>query len=235
VLTRSVVVAVGAPTAWFRAADDRRIAPGVRKPSRQGALKVVFFGLYTPLQGTVVIGAALAMLRGSPIDVTMIGDGQDRAAAAAATRGNSAVRWLEWVPAHELPATVALHDVCLGIFGTTPKALRVVPNKVFQGAAAGCVVVTSDTVPQRKVLGDAGMYVMPGDAGGLAAILRGLADDRAAVAAFATRTAHLALERFSPAVVVAPSSACCGSEPSDGRLSRFWLMRPSRADRGIRS
>ena len=47
------------------------------------------------------------------------------------------------MPAADLPALVAGHDVCLGIFGTGDKALRVVPNKVFQGAAAGCAIVTS--------------------------------------------------------------------------------------------
>ena len=123
---------------------------------REEPLKVVFFGLYTPLQGTVTIGKALSLLSGAPIEVTMIGDGQDRPAAMAAAHACPTIQWLDWVPGDALPSIVAAHDVCLGIFGTTPKALRVVPNKVFQGAAAGCVVVTSDTVPQRQMLGDTG-------------------------------------------------------------------------------
>ena len=55
---------------------------------------------------------------------------------------------------NEGPALVAGHDVCLGIFGTGVKAQLVVPNKVYQGAAAGCAVVTSDTAPQRRALGE---------------------------------------------------------------------------------
>ena len=55
------------------------------------------------------------------------------------------MRWIDWVDADELPGVVAEHDVCLGIFGTTDKAPRVVPNKVYQGVASGCAVVTSDT------------------------------------------------------------------------------------------
>src|SRR6266516_2310209 len=90
-----------------------------------------------------------------PISVTMIGGGQDEAETRAAAAANQAVRWLGWVPATELPALVASHHVCLGIFGTGDKALQVVPNKVFQGAAAGCAIVTSDTPPQRRTLGDA--------------------------------------------------------------------------------
>ena len=127
---------------------------------------MVFYGLYTPLQGTPVIGAALSRIAGAPIEVTMIGSGQDAAATRAAAAANPAVRWLDWVPAADLPALVAGHDVCLGIFGTGDKALRVVPNKVFQGAAAGCAIVTSDTAPQRRALGDAAVLVPPGDPGG---------------------------------------------------------------------
>ena len=85
----------------------------------------------------------------------MIGTGQDLAQARSAAAANHAVSWRDWVPAAELPAIVAGHDVCLGIFGTGEKALRVVPNKVFQGAAAGCAIVTSDTAPQRRALREA--------------------------------------------------------------------------------
>ena len=104
----------------------------------------------------------------------------------------------------ELPELVAGHDVCLGIFGTGPKARRVVPNKAYQGAAAGCVVVTSDTPPQRRALATVGVFVEAGDAIGLAQVLRDLADDRDAVAARREATATLARAAFSPAAVAAP-------------------------------
>jgi glycosyltransferase involved in cell wall biosynthesis len=165
---------------------------------------VVFYGLYTPLQGAPVIGAALSALAGSGIRVTMIGTGQDLAEARRAGAANPDVRWLDWVPAAELPGTVAAHDVCLGIFGTGPKALRVVPNKVFQGAAAGCAIVTSDTPPQRRALGDAAVLVRPGDPDGLAAALLRLAGDHAELGRLRERAGRLAREQFSPARVVAP-------------------------------
>ena len=75
-------------------------------------------------------------------------------------------------PAAQLPALVSGHDVGLGIFGTTTKALTVVPTKAYQAAAAGCVMLTSDTVPQRDSFGDAAMYVPPGDPHALAEALR---------------------------------------------------------------
>jgi glycosyltransferase involved in cell wall biosynthesis len=193
---KAVVVPVGAPAAWFDAADPatRAAAP----------LKVVFYGLYTPLQGTPVIGAALGRLADAPVEVTMIGTGQDEAETKVAARDNPSVRWLDWVPAADLPALVASHDVCLGIFGTGEKALRVVPNKVFQGAAAGCAVVTSDTAPQRRALGDAAVLVAPGDPAALAGTLRALAADRAELARLRTAAHRLAGQRFAPEQVVAP-------------------------------
>jgi glycosyltransferase involved in cell wall biosynthesis len=94
--------------------------------------------------------------------------------------------------------------VCLGIFGTGPKALRVVPNKVFQGASAGCAVVTSDTDPQRSALGDAAIYVKPGDAEDLTAALTSLADDAGALAGYRSAATAISTERFTPRSTVRP-------------------------------
>jgi glycosyltransferase involved in cell wall biosynthesis len=198
---KGVVVPVGAPAAWFTAGEQRR-------PPTSDRLRVVFFGLYTPLQGAVVIGEALSLLAAHPeIAVTMIGKGQELEATRSAVAGNHSVTWLEWVPSEDLPAVVASHEVCLGIFGLTPKALRVVPNKVYQGAAAGCVIVTSDTAPQRRMLGGAALYVPPGDPKALADALRSLAADPARVAALASAAREAALERFTPAAIVEPLRA----------------------------
>jgi glycosyltransferase involved in cell wall biosynthesis len=188
---KAVVVPVGAPA---------------QEPSADfsGPLKVVFYGLYTPLQGTPVIGEALGRIAGAPVEVTMIGRGQDETDTKRAAAANQSVRWLDWVPAAELPALVASHDVCLGIFGTGDKALRVVPNKVFQGAAAGCAVITSDTAPQRRVLGDAAVLVPPGDPAALADALLQLASDREALLKLRHAARELAAERFTPEQVVGP-------------------------------
>jgi SAM-dependent methyltransferase len=212
---RAVVVPVGAPEAWCQAARPIPGDPQGGAGAQGGAglphagdpgapLRVVFYGLYTPLQGTPVIGAALARLAGAPIEVTMVGGGQDAPQARAAAAANGAVRWLDWVPAADLPALVAGHDVCLGIFGTGDKALRVVPNKVFQGAAAGCAIVTSDTAPQRRALGSAAVLVPPGDPEALATALLRLADDRADLARLRREAHRLARQQFAPEQIVAP-------------------------------
>jgi len=216
--SRAVVIPVGAPAAWYEAAGLALGGPSAASPSGPptatpspsdppGPLRVVFYGLYTPLQGTPVIGAALSKIAGAAIEVTMVGGGQDAGRARAAASANRTVRWLDWVPAADLPALVAGHDVCLGIFGTGDKALRVVPNKVFQGAAVGCAIVTSDTAPQRRALGDAALLVPPGDPGALAAALLRLADDRADLARLRHRAYTLARQRFAPEQIAAPLAA----------------------------
>lgn len=193
---KSVVVAVGADDDWFRAGSA-----GPRS-WLGGPLRVVYFGLFTPLHGAPVVGRALALLAGrDDIEVTMIGTGQDLEETRAAAAGNQAVKWREWVAPEVLPSTVAAHDVCLGIFSGAAKALRVVPNKVYQGAAAGCAIVTSATAPQQRAFGDAAVFVPPGDASALAGALRRLASDREYLSSL-RREARRRGERFTARLVV---------------------------------
>jgi glycosyltransferase involved in cell wall biosynthesis len=190
---RALVVPVGAPEAWF--ATTRRPPP---EP-----LRVVFYGLFTPLQGAPTIGRALrALADRADIEFTMIGAGQDVSSTRVAAATNRHVTWYDWVAGTDLPELVSRHHVCLGIFGTGPKALRVVPNKVYQGAAAGCAVITSDTRPQRAMLGEAALYVPAGDADALATALRKLADDPTELAALRKHAAERAAAEFTPDIVV---------------------------------
>jgi glycosyltransferase involved in cell wall biosynthesis len=187
-----LVVPVGAPHAWLGAVEVH-----------DGPLKVVFFGLYTPLQAAPVIGEALSLLPPGRVQVTMIGTGQDLLETRRLA-GTADVTWVDWVAPADLPAVVRAHDVCLGIFAAAGKGTRVVPNKVYQGAAAGCAIVTSDTPPQRRALGDAGCFVPPGDPEALAAVLLELADDPALLLARRTAAHALAERSFLPAAATAP-------------------------------
>jgi glycosyltransferase involved in cell wall biosynthesis len=193
---KAVLAPVGASEEWFEIGRAKR----PRTPG--GPLRVIFVGVFTPLHGTRTIGAALAELADDDIDVTMVGTGQDYAACRKAAAGNRRVTWLDWVPGAELPLVVGAHDVCLGIFGTGRKALDVVPTKVYQGAAAGCAIVTSDTPPQRAALADAALFVPPGDARALTTALRTLAQDRSEVAYLGAAAYTHAVAHYTPASVV---------------------------------
>ena len=126
---RVVTCLVGADSSWF-AARRQHV-----EEAAEGPLRVIFFGLFTPLQGTPVIAQALAELGDrNDVQVTMVGHGQDYQTVSRTGSEHGAGDLGHWVLAADLPALVAEHDVVLGIFGTTPKAARVVPNKVYQGA-----------------------------------------------------------------------------------------------------
>jgi glycosyltransferase involved in cell wall biosynthesis/SAM-dependent methyltransferase len=196
---KAVTVPVGAPNRWFGVGREAAPRPSAR-------LRVVFFGLYTPLQGTPTIGEAIGKLADQPISWTMVGMGQDRPATQGLT-GDARVAWIDWVDSDNLPDLVAEYDVCLGIFGRSPKAFRVVPNKVFQGAAAGCAIVTSDTPAQRAALGDAALYVPPEDAAALTQVLERLANGRGETDALRQAARARAEQVFMPPIVVSGLAA----------------------------
>ncbi|SDD82151.1 Glycosyltransferase involved in cell wall bisynthesis [Sanguibacter gelidistatuariae] len=203
--TRGVVVPVGARAEWFDAATEA---------STDDGLSIVFFGMFTPLQGAAIIAEALEVVLQSAaqLHVTMIGSGQDSAEVHRRLDRFAAVTWHSWVDPHELPSIVAAHDLCLGIFADTPKAMRVVPNKVYEGIAAGCAVITSDTAPQRRTVGDIVALVPAADPQALAREITRLAEHPAAVNELRARS-RAAAEQFSATQVVLPLLTVLRLEP----------------------
>jgi glycosyltransferase involved in cell wall biosynthesis len=133
----------------------------------------------------------------------MIGRGHGQPVAASTTPGTP-VTWLEFVADEDLPAIVAAQDVALGLFSCKERAQRVVPRKIFQAAAAGCAIVTAETKPQLRLLGDAAEFVPCGDADSLANRLKAMAADPDHVAKL-RRSAHdLAARSFTPGAIVQP-------------------------------
>jgi glycosyltransferase involved in cell wall biosynthesis len=84
-----------------------------------------------------------------------------------------------WVDYERLPDELHTTGCALGVFGTSAKAQRVIPNKAFQALACGTPLVTADTPGARELLVDEenALLVPPGDPEALAAALRRLAAD----------------------------------------------------------
>jgi glycosyltransferase involved in cell wall biosynthesis len=84
------------------------------------------------------------------------------------------VEHVPWVEYENLPDELYAASCALGIFGTSAKAARVIPNKVFQALACGTPVVSADTPAARELLDDgkSALLVPPGDPEALVAAIR---------------------------------------------------------------
>ena len=99
---------------------------------------------------------------------TLIGKGQDYDEVRSLCEGLNNVEFREWVEPEELPQIVASHDIALGIFSNTPKDCTWFPTRCISPWLAGCAVITSDTPPQRRALGNGVVYVAPNNPQALA-------------------------------------------------------------------
>jgi glycosyltransferase involved in cell wall biosynthesis len=89
------------------------------------------------------------------------------------------VEWVRWIDYEELPREYWGAGCALGIFGTSDKALRVIPNKAYQALACGTPLITGDTPAARELLTDEenALLVPPGDGAALAEAMRRVAAD----------------------------------------------------------
>jgi glycosyltransferase involved in cell wall biosynthesis len=176
------VVPVGADETVFKPQPDV-----VAEPRR-----VLFYGTYIALHGLPTIIAAAKQLEADGITVRLIGSGQEQQTVDRLLTDlqPTNVDTIEWIPFEQLPREIASATLCLGIFGTTDKARRVIPNKVFQCLAVGRPVLTGDTPAIRTAFTPAQVATSAtGDASALAHTIRHLVYDTDAREALA-RAGH---------------------------------------------
>lgn len=155
----------------FVGAEDRLFRPGSQPPEEFHAL---FVGKLIPLHGLETI---LAAARLAPeIAFRVVGGGQ---LEPLLHERPANVEWIEWVDYERLPEQYQRAGCALGVFGTSPKTGRVIPNKAFQALACGAPLVTADTPAARELLrdGESALLVPPGDPEALAAAVRRVAGD----------------------------------------------------------
>jgi glycosyltransferase involved in cell wall biosynthesis len=156
----------------FVGAEERLFEPGWKAP---GEFVALFVGKLIPLQGVDTI---LAAARRSPeIHFRIVGSGQLDGLLAQGRPPN--VEHVPWIEYERLPAEIQRAGCSLGIFGTTGKAQRVIPNKAFQAIACAAPLITAGTPAARELLVDeeSALLVAPGDAKALAHAVRRLAAD----------------------------------------------------------
>jgi glycosyltransferase involved in cell wall biosynthesis len=153
----------------FVGAEERLFRPGW-SPSAPP----LFVGKLIPLHGLETILEAAS--RAPELRLRVVGSGQLDGLLARRPKN---VEWVRWIPYEELPAALHAAACALGIFGTSAKAARVIPNKAFQALACGTPLITADTPAARELLvdGESALLVPRGDADALAAALRRVTSD----------------------------------------------------------
>ena len=152
-------------------AEDRLFHAGWRADE---PFRVLFVGKLIPLHGveTILEAARLA----PELEVRVIGSGQ---LDSVLEERPPNVEWQKWVEYDDLPREYWGAGCALGIFGTSDKAQRVIPNKAYQALACGAPLITADTPAARELLrdGENALLVPPGDPAALAEAMRSVARD----------------------------------------------------------
>jgi glycosyltransferase involved in cell wall biosynthesis len=187
---------------WYLGADQRVFAPAPELPSG-GALRVLFYGTFLPLHGVDTVLQAAALLRDDcRVEFVLVGDGPGHAASVTYARDAQLrrVHFQAWLPYEEIGRLTVSADLCLGIFGANAKAQMVIPNKVYQAAATGRVVVTADTPAVREVFahGETAWLCPAANPHALADAIRRLCDDPSLRRRIGRQAGTLMADRFAP-------------------------------------
>ncbi len=142
---RFQTILVGAEREFW---DSREAAsPELPANIKQDLPTILFYGQLIPLHGLDAILDAIERTREDPFRWLLIGSGQDQPKLRRFLdeEETGKVRWLPWIDYGRLPSVIRAADVALGIFGTSDKAARVIPNKAFQVIAAGTPLITRES------------------------------------------------------------------------------------------
>lgn len=120
-------------------------------------INVLYFGSYIPLHGVDIILKAAKIIEEKERDTvfTLIGEGQllQEMKQLASDLRLKSVNFIDrFVNEGELTQYIRQADICLGIFGQTDKAMRVIPCKVYNCLAMGKPLITAATPATKGIL-----------------------------------------------------------------------------------
>ena len=140
----------------YMGADEAVFAPYPDPPSPP-PFRVLYVGNYVPLHGVPIILQAARLLDREEIEFWLIGENHLEDPVLKDLLSNSnpeRVKFYPWMPPQELRTKIGDADVCLGVFGTSCKAKRVIPGKAFLALAMGKPLITGDSMAARELLED---------------------------------------------------------------------------------
>jgi glycosyltransferase involved in cell wall biosynthesis len=189
------VIPVGAEELFFK---EEPVYPDVFEAS----FRVQFVGKFIPLHGIDIILRAAEKLKKENVTFDIIGSGQLEEWFEEEVKRLKLfnVRHTRWIDYEELPQIMEKAHISLGIFNPGSKALRVVPNKVYQALAMGRVIVTaaSPATDELKKLGISLNTVPPGDGLALAEMILRIKANYGDYRNAAEESREIALKYFTP-------------------------------------
>ena len=193
------VVYVGADESVFSSISSH-------EDKKTNRLDVLFYGSFIPLQGPEVIIKAAAQYQGSDVTWTLVGEGpllQQCRELATQLKVDSVsfTGWLDYQT--ELPKRISQADIVLGVFGDTPKAARVIPNKVFQSMAIGKPIITqhSQSYPSTVQTCPGMTWVKAGEPEALAKAVSILAQNPSALDSLGLASNQAYFSEFSERII----------------------------------
>lgn len=121
---------------------------------KDNSFVVGFYGSFIPLHGTDVIVETAALLKNEKdIRFVLLGDGVQFNQIKTGLNKNHMqnVELKGWIKYQDLNSEINAFNVCLGIFGSSLKADKVVPNKIYHYMACQKPVITKDTEAMREI------------------------------------------------------------------------------------
>lgn len=109
-----------------------------------------------PFHGLKYILEAAKRLKNTNIKFEILGEGQNYQSYLDFVSKNNLknVNMRGWVNANLIPKYIAKSNIVLGIFGNTPKAKRVIPNKAVHTLAMAKPLITGDSPAARELFID---------------------------------------------------------------------------------
>lgn len=153
-----IPIFIGADTDFFKPENRNiKINPGKK-------FIVFFYGSFQPLQGVdKIISAAKFIPKSEDIEFWIAGDGQTRKLIEEEANHILIVKMLPKIPFSDVKNYINSSDICLGIFGESEKAHRVIPNKVFECCACGKATISMDSKGIRELFNKNNLIMIKDD------------------------------------------------------------------------
>ena len=161
---------------------------------------VYFYGTYIPVQGIDKIIEAARICEDIPqIQFRLIGAASDSEKVLKFTKKYKPknIEFIGRVALSELNTYMAPADLVLGIFGDIERGRRAIPNKVYDGLAAGKPVMTMEAYAVREVFSEQEVFFVKTNPESIASGIKKLFGDRSLLMSYA-KNGYNAVSKYKP-------------------------------------